>query len=500
MITLVLVDLDNVIGDDFRLPGSADLVDLARAALPRGKRDPRRREAVAVVIAANEHTTYNQNVKWSALRELAAQFAVAVEEHFGRPAPARVEVEPILMPSRPEAVDGALLRSLAHAPSARSAGQVLDVLLVSDDRGLARRVNAALPSWARRETKRGGLSWWRWGPSWRPLLRKAPNAANVPAAEPTSQPTRVVHNAAHAAWAEGVPVQLEACDLKRAASRIACMPWLRTQLSVTEQSVTGPARLRALLDGQPATLAVGAGETVDVQAAPVQLGTMERVEAVGPGTVRVRWGERGAQVLRTELPAALVRDAGPLRLRGRPGTIDDGALLDARDGELLYDPSWTVSFLKHRDGFRCEVEHADPWPPIWWHWKSGAMEAKMTGQGVSTPRPIRNVPVRLAVVRGKLRVRSVTDAGEVRLVRRGQVGQLVAAESAQGKCVALCASDTGAKVSVPCRPIHQVDVSVLASHLRANADWLVRQGVPELPIVVVGVRDPRRSRLVHERR
>ncbi|HEY8427419.1 MAG TPA: hypothetical protein VIL20_03560 [Sandaracinaceae bacterium] len=42
MITLVLVDLDNVIGDDFRLPGSADLVDLARNALPRGKRDPRR--------------------------------------------------------------------------------------------------------------------------------------------------------------------------------------------------------------------------------------------------------------------------------------------------------------------------------------------------------------------------------------------------------------------------------------------------------------------------
>ncbi len=489
MITLLLVDLDNLlVGDRVRrMPDVASVQAMLHAVLPEAVSTQPARE-VTVVVGLNNATTGAGDVSWEAVRALAAGLASTVEQALRGCEPSRVRVEPALMPSVPEAVDGALVRLVTNAAGADGAGTVGEVVLVSADRGLRGAVRRLLPGFRERASR--GVTWWRLTAT---LRREPPQLGSSVAAPPRTRPTRIIENAAHAAWAAGRPVQLEPCDLRHAGGGVLTRPWLRTQLSVTGSSTSGPARLGTLLNGELPALVASAGEVLDYQNGRITLSPGARLEEVGPGTVRARWGQEGAQVLSTFLPYGIVRQALPVSL-DRGARIDTRAVLRRLEGQDVSDPSWTVVFHRSQRGFFCEAEGDSAWPALWWHRPAtvGRWTAKLGGDAVCTPRRIAAVPVRIRIQGGRLLLRSSSRGGVVSLERPGRPGQLVEATGPHGRCVVLCT--TPVRGETACVPVQDADLKLLAASLSRDAASLERQGVPALPVLVPSVRSgPRRA-------
>lgn len=487
MITLVLIDLDNLVWDEGCMPDVAAVRATLAAALPEPERDRDPREAV-VVIGLNDATASAAGVTWPAVRSLAVEVATTVEHGLSGAEPSSVHVEPALMPRMPESADGALARLVARAAAPAGGGAVTDVVLLGFDRGLQREIQRELPQSHKRTAE--GLAWWALH---RPLHREPAGAVAAAPETPLTAPTQVIETPAHAAWAAGRSAQLAPCGLTRAGRSILSRPWLRAQLSVTDRTTTGPARLHALLGGEPVPLAVAVDEVVDFQAEAPALPSGVVLENVGPGTVRARWDPDGAQVLGTRLPIGVLRQAETLPL-GRSAGIRDGAVRRSLEGRALSDTGWSVAFHKKHRRFLCEAERQGAWPALWWDRRPphGGVTAKLAGSAVSTPRRIAGVPVRLRVHQGRLTVLSATEGGRVSVVRGGRRGELVEASAPEGRCVVLCTADVWQPRPVDCVRVQDMDVAELAGRLGADAGWLEGQGVTALPILVPSVRRGRR--------
>ena len=494
MITLILVDLDNELQEDARrirgLPSPA-APGLRVTALLRSTAAGGAAREVVVVVAMNDATTMIGSVSWSAIRLLANGVAAAVEARSGRPTPMRIEVEPVVVPRLPEAADGALVRMVHSAASVRGAGEVAEVVLLSEDWLLRAQVQGVLSGFH----MDGDAGIFRWKGA--PYLRSGGALSAETGAEPQTSPTRVGIASAHGAWAATQEAQFNPCELKASGVALLQRPWLRTQLSVTSQSSSGPERLRTLLDGEQSSLALASNEVVDFQegVTPHEI-TPSRIDDVGPGTVRAYWGESFAQVLRTELPFDVIKRCVRLTLQSTPAaTVHDRASLKTLEGALLSDAGWTVTFSK-RHGFHCEVDRPREWPAIWWdrragHGNGSAAKVASPKGCVRTPSELREIPIGLKVVNGRLEPRALAGPGEVRVEQQGRRGDLLLATSGDGgRCVLLCTSDQLKQgSSVACTLVQEVKPAALAAALRTDKNSLERQGVFELPIVVEGVRN-----------
>jgi hypothetical protein len=362
---LVLVDLDNVRGED-----SGPLDALWPAHLPRAEHNDD--APPCVVVYAMNLETADHHVTFEGLRTLAEHLAVAI----GRSSLQGIETA-LTLPVK-ESADVALERLLVHAATGAHNGRLVAVHLLSDDRGLRQNVADYLGK-KYRERPADGVTSWSFTGKKKAVSRRAPKPGIHALGEA---------NPAHPHLALDAPehiVQLGRnyadiapdASLQDVAVSASNRPGLLTQLGITEATVRGVERLGQLADGErprlsPLTYLDGVEFCRD--SVPGGDYSAPKVSTLGPGAVRF---DDPPGTLSTRLPTSLVLAAkGPLPASA--GRLDDRAILERLDNADLHGGE-TIRVSLSSDGrmLKAEVHRAFRSPLAAWWRTSTKTESKL---------------------------------------------------------------------------------------------------------------------------
>jgi hypothetical protein len=360
MKTLILVDLDNVLRSTaWRLP----CVD-GRGCIPyrpdahvdarfvRRDDEPLPDGGAVVVIAFNEETAAPRGDE-----PLRARYLLALAFATARmlDVDGAVRVEPVLVPTVPQAADLALVAALSRAPDASVSEGFTRVCLLSSDGGLQASVSATLGGGAVRQAPRVKLPCTRWVLA-APHQRAQPPASS-PAGDSATWPegysaavTQPNHVAAVAherfVWDGSQEFSALAASSRR---RVECL----SVLGATRSSRRGVARLGDLLsnDDGTATLApLSTDDGVELVGDAFAGGLATNVAPASTGAGAVSFPSLKA-TLPTRLPFAVVERS----LRERT-TILKTTTLDAKT--LLYAFRSISAVCPMR--VRCDVRSNEP--------------------------------------------------------------------------------------------------------------------------------------------
>ena len=387
-IQLVLVDLDNVRGQD-----TGPLDALWPAHLPRPEH-PDDAPPCVVVYAMNLETA-DHHLTFEGLRTLAEHLAAAV----GRSSLRGVETA-LTLPVK-ESADVALERLLVHAPTDVHDGRLAGVHLLSDDHGLRQNVASHLGT-KYREAHADGVTSWSVVGKKKPVARKArkPGVHALGEADPAhphlaiDAPELIVQlGRNYADIAAGASLH----DVAVAASS---RPGLLTQLGLTDTTLRGVERLGQLAEGErprlsPLTYLDGVEFCRD--SVPGGDYGAPKASALGPGAVRF---DDPPGTLSTRLPTGLVLAAkGPLPASA--GRLDDRTILERIDDADLGDADEVrVALSSEGRVLKAEIQRAFRSSLAWWWRTSTKTESKLRcGGTLLSLRATLEVQARCAIDR-----------------------------------------------------------------------------------------------------
>lgn len=387
-IQLVLVDLDNVRGQD-----TGPLDALWPAHLPRSEH-PDDAPPCVVVYAMNLDTA-DHHVTFEGLRTLAEHLAATV----GRSSLRGVETA-LTLPVK-ESADVALERLLVHSPTEIHNGRLAAVHLLSDDHGLRQNVAGYLRT-KYRETHADGVTSWSFVGKKKPVARKArkPGVHALGEADPThphlaiDAPELIIQlGRNYADIAAGASLQ----DVAVAASS---RPGLLTQLGLTDATLRGVERLGQLAAGErPRLSPLTYLDGVEFCRDSVRGGdySAPKASALGPGAVRF---DDPPGTLSTRLPTCLVLAAkGPLPASA--GRLDDRTTLERLDDAGLRNAdNVRVALSSEGRVLKAEVQRAFCSPLAWWWRTPTKTESKLRcGGSLLSLRASLEVQARCAIDR-----------------------------------------------------------------------------------------------------
>jgi hypothetical protein len=360
---LVLVDVDNLLGDLPAFPAAGQLEP--STLLPTLQRPSRRSCPVVVSMAMNLRTAATF-AGWEVVQQLAQGLARRVA-----PRASEVRHELALCLTIPEAADNALLQLFGHSPGLNE-GEIQEIWLFSRDAGLARQLGNALRPLCPPTQQEGGWSWTL------PVAiqRTTPSPAVVlGATEALPSVTASINSSARCATVARKQTQCPT-DWSVLLETIARNPWLLSQIGVTLHdgsdareggSVRGVARLRDRLALRPEVwLECAPEDGVEYGVEGFSRAWDLRVEkpsvreaSVGPGALRIEWMEQDQPVgltLRCQLPAWLVARLG-VRLRGTSTgepRLDESSVLGTFCGKMA-EPAVKVRLAAYDDVLQAKV-------------------------------------------------------------------------------------------------------------------------------------------------
>jgi hypothetical protein len=423
MRALILVDLDNVIGD-----GLLELVGDARPCLEK-RRSSSLKECVTA-FAFNTVTGYSHNLTWRSLEDAARAFATALGATQSR-------VEIALALPMPQAADVLLARLARSAPTDAAGGPYHLAVLMSQDNDLARDLGGEVfardkSRWVQLE--RGWLSAWGPTPGAAPLVRKPPERARASGSEAVALSgayTELVSELGHAGWARERPLDLGPDRELRALSvRLEEDPWLLSQIGATQRSLRGIARLPL---GAEVLGPVCSKDGVELRGDAPRPTRLSALIAASVGIGAVRSPIERATVA-SRLPVGVLQAAlggGGARC-DRGGVSPQRALQRAAVGAALTDDPVEVRLRIDRRALVAKVKHDSTHQPRAW-WLAGerrvTTEQRIDGAARFLPASVRTsgVPYRTAGSPIPLALRCPLEPGaQVRCdaaIAQGTIGQ-----------------------------------------------------------------------------
>ena len=381
---LLLVDLDNVLDDDFSLDDFVKGVAPGLESLAVGL------HSCAVGLVFNTTTLLDRELCWPALAAAGRRLANALGSRS-----ADLEVGVTL--TMPQTADVLLSQLLRRTPSSAT-DEVQLVGVFSGDRGLLRFVRGVAQGagWVDRQRREWRGELWQMPRGGLPLRRRPCDGVG-PVADgraPSSLDDYTVEirdDHRVAAWAAGRSLDLDPGVAWGAPlfNLLEREPWLLSQIGATTRSLRGVARMHALMSDAATSLgSVARNDGLEVRgngARPTRGASAQRA-SVGIGAVRF---VDGGITARSRLPVEMLAAMGAPCVIAPSGVFLSETLKHLPCDVPLAAPRVKVRFETRRRDLVAEVTHADDaHPAAWWLKDSAAENVVRASNGPSCPRAV----------------------------------------------------------------------------------------------------------------
>ena len=363
---LILVDLDNVVGDS--------LSEFASRAAEGLHKDRERlaEERWTVVVAMNTETAIENGLTFEGVRAAGKRLAEALGDDWA--------VEVGLTLNMPQTADVLLEQLARFAPRARTdlSPHYSTALLFTKDTDLVRSLDAELfRGWSRIKRVSAPARYgkgWRMAEGGRRVTRKPPGKVKSggkgrPPDSLQGYTVPIRGGTAIASWAghRFIDVEPEHRELHQLARYVNEEPWVLSQLGATRRTVRGVGRMDHLPSSpEPVLGPISEKDGVEIKGTksrPSQLQTPSEA-SVGIGAVRC---DPSGTTVATKLPVSVLSCCKrPIQLDGR-GVMLRAALQQLPEGTALGDATSMVCMRPGRTDLVAKVQHrGTEQPRMWW--------------------------------------------------------------------------------------------------------------------------------------